>query len=47
MEAIGYIIAIGLIIGGFVTLFKDGRENGIGFVIFELLAVGLLVVFGL
>jgi len=47
MEVIGYIIVIGLIVGGFVQLFKDGRENGVGFVIFELLAVGLWVVFGL
>ena len=47
MEVLGYIIAIGLIIFGFYLLFKDGREKGIGFVIFEIIGVVILAALGL
>lgn len=47
MEVLGYIIAIGLIIYGFYSMFKDGREKGIGFVIFEIIGVVILAALGL
>lgn len=28
MEVLGYIIAIGFVVFGFISLFKDGREKG-------------------
>ncbi len=47
MKVLGYIIAIGLIIYGFYSMFKDGREKGIGFVIFEIIGVVILASLGL
>lgn len=47
MEVLGYIIAIGLFIYGLYSLFKDGREKGIGFVIFEIIGVVILAALGL
>lgn len=47
MEFLGYILVIGICLSGFAILFKDGRENGIGFVICEVLAVIILAALGL
>jgi len=47
MEVIMYIIAFAVIIGGFISLIKDGREKGLGFVICEIIGVVLLAAFGL
>ena len=47
MEVLGYIIAIVLIIMGFVGMFKDGREKGIGYVVLEIIAVIILIACGL
>lgn len=47
MEALSYIIVIGLLIYGLFSVFKDGREKGIGFVIFEMIGVVILAALGL
>lgn len=47
MEILGYIIGFGFIIYGLYTLINDGREKGIGFVIFEIIGVILLAALGL
>lgn len=47
MEVLGGIIAIGFIIYGFYSMCKDGREKGIGYVIFEIIGVVILAAIGL
>ena len=47
MEFLGYIIAIIMIIFGILSIFSDAREKGIGFVIFEVIAVIVLAAMGL
>ena len=46
-EVLGYIIAIGFVVFGFISLFKDGREKGGGFVLFEVIGVVILACLGL
>lgn len=43
---IGYIIGVGLIIGGIIALFVDGKNHGIIYVIGEIAMVILLITFG-
>ena len=47
MEVLGNIIAIGFVVFGFISLFKDGREKGGGFVLFEVIGVVILACLGL
>ncbi|MBQ2661928.1 MAG: hypothetical protein IJF80_04650 [Clostridia bacterium] len=47
MEILGYIIAFGFIVYGLYSLINDGREKGIGFVIFEIIGVIILAALGL
>ena len=47
MEVLGYIIAIGFVVFGFISLFKDGREKGGAFVLFEVIGVVILACLGL
>ena len=47
MEVLGYILAIVCIICGFYQMFKDGREKGIGYLIFEIIGVVILAALGL
>ena len=47
MEVLGYIIAIGFVVFGFISLLKDGREKGGGFVLFEVIGVVILACLGL
>jgi len=47
MVVLGCILGIGLIIYGFYSMFKDGREKGIGYVIFEIIGVVILAALGL
>ncbi len=42
----GYIVAIGLIIGGLVAIVADGKKHGVVYVIGEIIVVILLVTFG-
>lgn len=46
MEVLGTIIGIGLILFGLYSMFKDGREKGIGYLVFEIVGIILLVTFG-
>lgn len=46
MEVLYYIIAIGLILLGFVTFITEARENGV-FVIFEIIGIVILFSLGL
>lgn len=43
----GWVIGIGIILYSVYAMFKDGRENGIGFVIAEVVLVIILAAFGL
>ena len=47
MQFLGYIIAIIMLGVGILSIFSDARENGIGFVIFEVIAVIVLAALGL
>lgn len=47
MQFLGYIIAIIMIVVGILSIFSDAREKGIGFVIFEVIAVIVLAALGL
>ncbi len=46
LGVLGYIVGIGMIIGGAVALFADGKKHGIIYVVGEILMVILLVTFG-
>ena len=45
MEVIGAIIGVGLIVYGFYSMLKTGREKGLGSVILGIIGIVLLAAF--